>query len=271
MHDYMNNGERNLDSEMINTCKDLMFPTDKRFYTYITSITMHGVYYERENLAEHRKKLYEVYKKKNEEEEMSETLVNYVTAVMEFDDALGVMMNDLEKKGLLDNTTIVLFGDHNSYYQQLSNYVKDIEGYDTDNYFTNLYKVPFMIHDSDLGHQVVDKFTCTSDIVPTLLDLLGIRYYTNMYYGNSVFTDKESILYSRAYGTFIGEGIVGRSMNSILYKAPSVDSKYMKYFESESAKLVEKIKYCDQLFYQDYFADKEHYEKFEEMMKEINK
>lgn len=271
MHDYMNNGERNLDSEMINTCKDLMFPTDKRFYTYITSITMHGVYYERENLAEHRKKLYEVYKNKNKENEMSETLVNYVTAVMEFDDALGIMMNDLEKKGLLDNTTIVLFGDHNSYYQQLSNYVKDIEGYDTDNYFTNLYKVPLMIHDSDLGHRVVDKFTCTSDIVPTLLDLLGIRYYTNMYYGNSVFTDKESILYSRAYGTFIGEGIVGRSMNSILYKAPSVDSKYMKYFESESAKLVKKIKYCDQLFYQDYFADKEHYEKFEEMMEEINK
>lgn len=269
MHDYMNNGERNLDSEMINTCKDLMFSTDKRFCTYITSITMHGVYYERENLSEHRKKLLEVYKN-DDGTEMSETLVNYVTTVMEFDDALGVMMKDLEEKNLLDNTTIVLFGDHNTYYQQLSNYVKNIEDYDTDNYFTDLYKVPFMIYDSDLKHQVVDKFTCTSDIVPTLLDLLGIRYYSNMYYGNSVFSDSESILYSRAYGTFIGEGIVGRSMNSILYKAPSVSKDYMEYFEDTAATLVEKIKYCDQLFYQDYFADEEHYENFRKMMNNIN-
>ncbi len=270
MHDYMNNGERNLDSEMINTCKELMFPADKRFYTYITSITMHGIYYERDNLKEHMDKLRKVYSNKNEEDEMSETLANYVTTVMEFDDAMGVMMNDLEQKGLLDNTTILLFGDHNSYYQQLSNYVKDIEDYDTDNYYTNLYKVPLMIYDSGLKHQVIDKFTCTSDIVPTLMDLLGIRYYSNMYYGNSVFSDKESILYSRAYGTFIGDGIVGRSMNSLLYKAPSVTNEYMNYFEDESANLVEKIKYCDQLFYQDYFADKEHYDKFEQMMAKIN-
>ncbi len=38
MHDYLSKGERNLDSEMIETCKDVMFPTDKRFYTYITTI-----------------------------------------------------------------------------------------------------------------------------------------------------------------------------------------------------------------------------------------
>lgn len=270
MHDYMNEGERNLDSEMFNTCKDLMFPTDERFFTYVTSITMHGIYYERDNLAEHMKKIKKVYEPSKDAEEMEETLVNYMTAVMEFDDALGVMMDDLKKKDLLDNTTILLFGDHNTYYQQLSNYVKDIEDYDTDRYYTNLYKVPLMIYDSDLEHQVIDKFSCTSDIVPTLLDLLGINYYSNMYYGNSIFDDKESVLYSRAYGTFIGDGIVGRSMNSLLYKAPTVSDKYMSYFASESEKLVEKIKYCDQIFYQDYFADEEHYNKFIQNIQAIN-
>lgn len=270
MHDYMNDGERNLDSEMINTCKDLMFPTDRRFYTYITTITMHGIYYERENLADKMKKLREVYTPSAEDKEMEQILMNYVTTVMEFDEALGIMMDDLESKGLLENTTIVLFGDHNSYYQQLSNYVKDIEDYDTDNYYTDLYKVPFMIYDSDLEPQIIDKFTCTADIVPTVLDLLGINVYSNMYYGNSVFSPKESVLYSRAYGIFVGEGVVGRSINSLLYKSKSVSDEYMDYFDEEAVKLVTKIKYCDQLFYQNYFGDDENYNTFIGKMKEIN-
>ena len=270
MHDYMSNGERNLDSEMINTCKDMMFPADKRFYTYITTITMHGIYYERDNLADKMKKLREVYTPSDEKDAMEQVLVNYVTTVMEFDEALGIMMDDLEQKGLLENTTIILFGDHNSYYQQLSNYVKDIEDYDTDNYFTDLYKVPLMIYDSNLEPQIIDKFTCTADIVPTVLDLLGIRTYSNMFYGNSVFSSKESVLYSRAYGVFVGEGVVGRSMNSILYKSKNMSDEYMRYFNEESSNLVTKIKYCDQLFYQNYFGNEKNLNTFYDKMKEIN-
>lgn len=96
MHDYLSKGERNLDSEMIETCKDVMFPTDKRFYTYITTITMHGIYYERDNLKEHMEKLRSVYTPKGTGEEA--ILMNYVSTVMEFDKALGVMMKDLEKR-----------------------------------------------------------------------------------------------------------------------------------------------------------------------------
>lgn len=269
MHDYLSKGERNLDSEMIETCKDVMFPTDKRFYTYITTITMHGIYYERDNLKEHMEKLKSVYTPKGTEEEA--ILMNYVSAVMEFDKALGIMMEDLENKGLLDNTTIVMFGDHNCYYQQLSNYVKDIEDYDTKNYYTDLYKVPLMIYDKNLEHQKIDKFTCTSDMVPTILDLLGIRTYENIYYGNSVFSSRESVLYSRAYGIFVGDGIVCRSLNNLMYISDKVSKEYQEQFRSEAKELIDEIKYCDQVFYQDYFADEKNYSTFLENMKKIQK
>lgn len=269
MHDYLSNGERNLDSEMIETCKDMMFPSDKRFYTYITTITMHGIYYERDNLKEHMEKLRSVYTPKGTEEEA--ILMNYVSTVMEFDKALGVMMKDLEEKGLLDHTTIVMFGDHNCYYQQLSNYVKDIEDYDTENYYTDLYKVPLMIYDKNLEHQKIDKFTCTADMVPTILDLLGIRTYENMYYGNSVFTSRESVLYSRAYGIFIGDGIVCRSLNNLLYVSDVVSEEYQQQFRTEAKELVDEIRYCDQVFYQDYFGDKKNYSTFMENMKKIQR
>ena len=270
MHDYMTEGERNLDSQMIYTCKDLMFPTDTRFFTYITSITMHGIYYERENLSGHKEKLMEVVKSTDNNNEDQQNLINYMTSVMEFDDALGIMMKDLEEKGLLENTTIVLFGDHNAYYQQLSNYVKEIYDFDTENYYTDLYKVPFMIYDKNISPQVIDKFTCTADIVPSLMDILGIRYYSNMYYGNSVFSEEESVLYSRAYGFFAGEGVIALSLRSISYKAPSVKNEYMEAFGERATQLVEKIKYCDQIFYQDYFRNDANYGDYLEKIKEIN-
>ena len=44
----------------------------------------------------------------------------------------------------------------------------------------------------------------------------------------------------------------------------------MSDFKIRSKSLVKKIKYCDQIFYQNYFADKTHYEKYIDKMQEIN-
>ena len=288
---YDPKGELNLDSEMIETCKDMMFPTDKRFYTYITSITMHGTYYNRENLQTEYEQVAAVLGDRlpdPEKDEEATFLLNYMVTAKEFDDAIGVMRGDLEKKGLWDNTVLVLFGDHNAYYNELSNYVKDIENiYDTDKLSTDLYRVPLMIYDSSLQHQEIDKFTCTSDMVPTLLDLLGINYYTNMYYGNSVFHEEESMLYSRGYDIFLREGIISRSVKRILYSyyvpegtknianeerfmSQTEYTAMMEKFDTDAQALVEKIKYCDYIFEKDYFSNEGNLAQFKGRMLTIN-
>ncbi|MBE7078581.1 MAG: LTA synthase family protein [Clostridiales bacterium] len=280
---YDDEGERNLDSEMIETAKDLMFPADgSRFYTYVTTITMHGVYYSRENLQEEKRRIIETLGMERlfniAEKDGAEVLLYYMITALEFDDAIGAMMNDLEKKGLLDDTVIVLFGDHNAYYQQLSNYVKNIDDYDTKGKFTDLYNVPFMIYDTDLiaemetkgESRIIDKFTCTADIVPTLLDLLGIQYFGNLYYGHSVFSKDASVLYSRAYGNFIYDGVVSRSVNNPFYIHKSVTEKALSDYKKEGDVLVEKIKYCDYVFQKNYFATKNNLAQFQEEMKKLN-
>lgn len=277
---HMKRGERNLDSEMIEVCKDLMFPKDRRFYTYITTITMHGIYSDRENLDGWDKKLESVLGPErmpdpDDEDLKDDLLYHYLTAAMEFDCAIGKMMEELKERGLLDNTTIVIFGDHNAYYHSLSKYVKDIEDYDTDRRFTDLYNVPLMIYDKKLATErkkngeesVVDKFTCTADIASTILDLLGIRYYDNMYYGTSVFNDKSSVLYSRAYDTFIASGIVGTSVNNLVYQHPSAD---VETYKKTAIELVEKIKYCDYIYKQDYFGNEEKLALYRQKMAAIN-
>ncbi len=290
-HDYMDEGERNLDSEMIEVAKDLMFPQNQRFYTQITTLTMHGMYYDRANLRkENNTKLYdkiallEQYKPTDEEAEDFENaqqLYYYMATGLEFDYMLGCMKADLAKKGLLENTLILLFADHNAYYQGMSGYVKDIPDYETEKKFTDLYNVPLMIWDYDLAklsaeERTVDKFTCTADIVPTLLDLLGIRYFENLYYGHSVFSNQQSVLYSRGYDVFITEGVVRRSVKDdfYLYAGETEGGEKVKdtlpAFEKEGKLLVEKIKYCDYIFRQDHFKGEKNYLRFQEEMRKIN-
>ncbi len=308
-HDYAQgdkgSSERNLDSQMVTTAHELMFPTDKRFYTYITTITMHGRYSERKNLTPEKNEplavqldMLEQYRPEDEDPDdtdSAEQLFYYMQAGLEFDRMLGCIKEQLtskvypaghEKAGqtLWDNTTILLFGDHNAYYENLSNYVKGIEDRKDDEKFTDLYNVPLMIRDADLveavqengGERIIDKFTCTADIVPTLLDILGIKYFSNMYYGHSVFSTEQSVLYSRAYDIFLGDGILRRSVKGAYYQydgltetgVPVKDT--VAAFEKEGTNLVEKIKYCDYIFKQDHFGEKVYYNEFHSKMKTLN-
>jgi phosphoglycerol transferase MdoB-like AlkP superfamily enzyme len=148
--DHSAKGERNLDTEMIEVCADKMFPIDQRFYTYITTITMHGQYTYRDNLAKlgyyDKMSQYGIKAMKGDSFEAfnHNNFYYYCACVMEFDRALGLIMQELEDRNLEDKTIVCLFGDHNTYYSSLSNYVKSINNTKDDNY-TNLFRVPCMI------------------------------------------------------------------------------------------------------------------------------
>ena len=151
--DYSAKGERNLDTEMIKACADKMFPTNQRFYTYITTITMHGQYTYRNNLVKYYDEMekYGIRSMKGDSFEAfnHNNFYYYSACVMEFDRALGLVMQELEDRGLEDNTIVCLFGDHNTYYSSLSNYVKGIDNTKDSNY-TNLFRVPCMIKTPDM-------------------------------------------------------------------------------------------------------------------------
>ena len=246
----------NLDSEMIESMKDEMFTPNKRFNTHITTVTMHGNYVYRENIQ----KYYDKMDSLNIVIE-NDYIKNYMAYVMDFDCALGIMMDDLEEKNLLDNTTIVIFSDHNAYMNHLSNQVKGIYDYSDGNY-NELFRVPLMIYDSNLDHQIINKFTTTYDITPTILDLFGFNYYTNMYYGNSIFSEDESILYSKALDVFIYDGLFFSNINNILYKNEKITDSDIENIELKCKSLLKKIYYTNHIFYYDYFREEANLTKY---------
>ena len=275
--DHIPEGERNLDSEMIKACKDEMFPSDKRFYTYITTISMHGKFSHRESMARHYEKLDAkgVYPLVGEEElnfEEKNAFRYYAAATMELDDALGMVMDELKNRGLEDNTMVVIFGDHNAYYQSLTNYVKNIypitQKYEN---VTELYRVPLMIRIGEGLSQaeVIEKFTYTADIPPTIMSLLGIKYYSNLFYGHSVFSAEESLLYSRAYDVFLTDKIYFTTLKNIKYSHESVNDAYINDIESRALTLLKKISYINRLFAGNYFTG-ENATLYETKLKSLN-
>lgn len=254
--DCIANGERNLDSELISCFADEIMPIDSRFYSYIITITGHGQYSYRKSLEPYYDKLSEYgisFDKTKDFTDIDNAFITYAATSLEVDKMIGCLYDELEERGLLDKTVITLFGDHNCYYQGLSNYVKKLpENFKDQSYdYPFLYNVPCIMRVPGLQGRVVNKYSTTSDIVPSIYDALGINIYGNLLYGNSIYSREESILYSRAYNFFMTGDAIYTSLNNFKYQNKNVD---MYDLTNKTSRLVNKIKHIDQVFYNDYFA-----------------
>lgn len=134
-------------------------------------------------------------------------LGNYFKSVHYADYALGVFLEELEKNNLLENTVIVLYGDHDarlseSDYIRLYNYDKTTDGIlpETDpNYVEfNDYsyelnrKVPFIIWSNDRIEkaETISYVMGMYDVMPTLGNMFG--FYNEYALGHDIFDIKEN-------------------------------------------------------------------------------
>ncbi|TNF08640.1 MAG: LTA synthase family protein [Bacillota bacterium] len=172
------------DSIMFEQFKDLIAPIqDEPFFSFILTVTPHGKHdYYRDNLSEY-------YAIIDEDPELSERELEYRTllaAQMDVDKALGILLDDLEAKDLLETTTIVLYSDHKNYS---SSYITDKYTENSDIPY-EVDKVPMVIYSSVLGSGEVDTLGSHYDLTPTMMDLLGVEFYEDFYYGQSLFLNQ---------------------------------------------------------------------------------
>ncbi len=259
----------NPDATTFDAMKNIMFPSledEKQFFSYIITFSMHGPYIHRDTLENglNGENYYNTLDEHNVYlegvSEKDDYLRNYAASVLDFDRAIGVMLNTLEEKGLLENTTIVLFADHNTYFHNLSYFAKEINR----KFESELYRVPCMIYDQKLMQKIdeehekhcISKFTTTADLIPTILDLFGIHGWKNLYFGTSVFVENvESIIYSRAYGIFVTDKLICYSPNKLLYHSDDFKESDKEDFINRAKVHLTKLEYLDKIYYSDYFKN----------------
>ncbi len=100
----------------------------------------------------------------------------------ETDYFIKLLLEDLAKKDELKNTVIVAFSDHYLYTLEdktlLDKYKK------TDSQLIN--HTPFFIWSNGDYKKTIKKFSSQLDILPTILNVMGIDYYPNYYLGKDI-------------------------------------------------------------------------------------
>lgn len=133
------------------------------FYAFMTTLTSHGPF----EIPEDKKYL-------KLPKELDENMLGaYFQSVRYTDEAIGKFLNELEKNNQLDNTVIMIYGDHCGVHKF---YEKDIENspLEGDWWKDNHKKIPFIIYSKDLQPEVISKAGGQSDFLPTISYLLGM-------------------------------------------------------------------------------------------------
>lgn len=136
------------------------------------------------------------------------TMGNYLKSVHYADEAIGQFIEQLDEEGLLDNTVIVIYGDHDaklktSEYEYLYNFdpetqtmldVNDPDYHKVDAYEYELNrKVPFIIWTKDKKFNVeVKEVMGMYDVLPTLGNMLGFE--SEYALGHDMFSVDENIV-----------------------------------------------------------------------------
>lgn len=200
-----------IDSNFIgdDTLFDLMTSGDK-FMSFYTTYSAH-LEYTNEN------KIYKSLEKKLDVNKYEDEEYIYRTLASDTDKALGLLISRLKEKDLLDDTVLVLVSDHYVYGYSDSEFVANKKG--VKNTRKLLQNTPFVIWSSDIEHKEIDTILDTADILPTVLNLLGIDYNANNYIGDDVFSNYHDEFVWFSDGSYIASDKCALTKEAILTKS----------------------------------------------------
>lgn len=185
-------------------------------------------------------------------------LGNYFKSVHYADEALGEFITALEEEGLIDNTVLVIYGDHDARlpktdYRKLYNYDKENNYYyscgDEDencvkidtNTYELLRKVPLLIYSKETKtelHQEVTNVMGMYDVMPTLGNMFG--FYNKYQLGHDIFnvTDDNIVVFPN--GNWVTNKIYYNAQNgrSLILKETELPANYIEDCINYSEKLL---------------------------------
>ncbi|WP_291575504.1 LTA synthase family protein [Clostridium sp. UBA4548] len=175
------------DKEYFKKATDIIKKQEQPFYGMTVTITSHTPF----NLPKEDKAL-------NLDENLEETEIGrYFQAIHYTDKQIGSFIESLEIEGILDNTVVVLYGDHtgvHKYFQDKINGMKNKENWWND----NNNKIPLLIYNKSSSAKIINTYGGPVDLVPTLGYLMGAdeKKYKTAMGRNLLNTNKDFVILS---------------------------------------------------------------------------
>lgn len=127
----------------------------------------------------------------------------YMSKLKYVDNALGILLDGLEKQGILDDTVLVLYGDHYPYGIPTNN-LNEVLDYDT-SVDKNAERVPFIIYNSTMEGKVFSQYTTYINILPTISNLFSLDYEADLMMGSDLLDSNYESIVIFADGTWKNE------------------------------------------------------------------
>ena len=196
------------------------FINQDKFYAYYITLSGHGSYDSSNFIStKHLDKVNNL--------PYSSSIKYYLAANIDFDLAMNTLITSLEQANKLDDTVIVISSDHTPYYIS-DEEMNALSSVDRNNKFDR-NRGSLIIYDSTLKNQKeVNKYAMNIDVLPTLLNMLGIQYDSRLLIGKDIMAKNSegiAILPDRSWVTEKGSYDIDKS--SFNNYTNRIDEKYI--------------------------------------------
>lgn len=129
----------------------------------------------------------------------------YFQSIHYTDKQIGRFIDSLERDGILDNSIIAIYGDHNGVHKYYSDEVSKLS--EKEAWWENEGRVPFIVYSKNIAGEELKTIGGQIDMLPTLAYTLGIKkeLYENSSLGRNLLNSK------RSFALQNNGNIVGRS------------------------------------------------------------
>ncbi|MBM6207126.1 polyglycerol-phosphate lipoteichoic acid synthase LtaS [Staphylococcus epidermidis] len=169
------------------------------------------------------------------------TVDGYIQTAHYLDQALEEYITDLKKKGLYDNSVIMIYGDHYGISENHNNAMEKLLGEKiTPAKFTDLNRTGFWLKVPGKSGGVIKEYAGQMDVMPTLLHLVGIDSKNYLMFGSDMFSKQHNNVVPFRNGDFITEDykyvngkIYSNKDNELLTEKPKDFDKNKKQVEKD--------------------------------------
>ena len=169
------------------------------------------------------------------------TVDGYIQTAHYLDQALEEYITDLKKKGLYDNSVIMIYGDHYGISENHNNAMEKLLGEKiTPAKFTDLNRTGFWLKVPGKSGGVNKEYAGKMDVMPTLLHLVGIDSKNYLMFGSDMFSKQHNNVVPFRNGDFITEDykyvngkIYSNKDNELLTEKPKDFDKNKKQVEKD--------------------------------------
>lgn len=182
------------------TTSDYLKEEGGKFLTYYMTVSGHLQYTPSGN------KIVEQNWNYVENLDYSEKAKGYLAAQIELDRAVELLIKRLEEAEELENTVILISGDHYPYGLTLDE-VNELSKVERDDTFEKHHSTA-LIWNSKMKEPIkVEKISSSLDLLPTMLNLFGIEFDSRLLMGRDILSDSDSlVIYSnRSFITKYGK------------------------------------------------------------------